>query len=155
VAGIWLAAMAGADAQALVAGVIGVDWMAAVLARLGLVLTCLLLCLIAGWGIERTLEGLHMGWLNRMAGALLAGVVGIILLSLVVGVADRLAPQWDDWTEQSLLTDQLESVSDLMMGPEPQDAEAEEELSEPAAPDDGAGDIPSESSRPSADPMGR
>ncbi len=130
VAGIWLAAVAGAEAQTVVAGVVGVDWLAAVLARLLLVLACLTLCLVAGWGIEKTLEALHMGWLNRLAGALLAGVVGVVLLAVIVGVAARVSPDWDEWTEDSVLTDSLEDVWEVVAGPEPHEAESGEESDE-------------------------
>ena len=65
-AGLWLAVVAGADAQAALEGVIGIPWLAAALGRLLLVLLTTGLCLLAGWGIERTLKALHLGWLNRL-----------------------------------------------------------------------------------------
>ena len=48
--GLWLAVIAGADAQAALEGVIGIPWLAAALGRLLLVLLTTGLCLLAGWG---------------------------------------------------------------------------------------------------------
>jgi uncharacterized membrane protein required for colicin V production len=154
VAGIWLAAVAGAEAQSVVAGVVGVDWVAAVLARMLLVIACLTLCLIAGWGIEKTLEALHMGWLNRLAGALLAGLVGVVLLAVIVGVAARVSPDWEDWTEDSVLTDSLEEVWEVVADPEPQEADTVE--AEPAdAPAEDSDESDVEPTVPPDDSIGR
>ena len=157
VAGIWLGVMAGADAQAVVDGVLGVGWLSAVLARLLLVLACLTLCLIAGWGIEKTLEALHMGWLNRLAGALLAGVVGVILLAVFVGTAARVSPRWDEWSADSILADKLEGVWELVAGPEPQEADngGEEAAPETAAPDEASDEIDSEPAEAPGESIGR
>lgn len=133
VAGIWLGVVAGADAQAVVAGVVGIDWLAAVLARLLLVLACVTLCLIAGWGIEKTLEALHMGWLNRVAGALLAGIVGIILLAVIVGTAARVSPHWDEWSADSILADKLEGVWEQVAEPDPYEGEGDAADAAPGA----------------------
>ena len=43
------------------------------------VLLCAGLGLVAGWGFEKTLRALHLGWLNRLAGAGLAGAVAAAL----------------------------------------------------------------------------
>ena len=67
-AGLWLAVIAGADAQAALEGVIGIPWIAAVGGRVLLVLLCTGLALLAGWGIEHTLKALHLGWVNRLLG---------------------------------------------------------------------------------------
>jgi hypothetical protein len=67
VAGLWLAVVAGDDAQAAIEGVMGIPWLSAVLGRLLLVLLCGGLALLAGWGIERTLTAMRLGWLVVVA----------------------------------------------------------------------------------------
>jgi len=51
-AGLWLAVVAGADAQAALEGVIGIPWLSAIAGRILLVVLCTGLALLAGWGIE-------------------------------------------------------------------------------------------------------
>jgi len=110
VVGLWLALVAGSQAEAAVAGVIGGGWIAAAAGRLLLVLACATLFLVAGWGLQKTLEALHMGWLNRVAGAVLAGGVVVVLLAVLVGFAAHLSPGWQDWSRDSLFVEPLENV---------------------------------------------
>ncbi len=110
IVGLWLAVVAGAQAEAVVGGVINDGWIAAALARLLLVLACATLFLVAGWGLQKTLEALHMGWLNRIAGAVLAGCVGVVLLAVLVGFAARLSPGWEEWSRDSLFVEPLVGV---------------------------------------------
>lgn len=107
IVGLWLAIAAGGDAAAALEAVVGVDWLAAVLGRLLLVVGCVLVGLAAGWGIERTLKALHLGWLNRLSGAVLAGVVGALLLSLLMVTAIGLSPTFKDLAAESLLAPRL------------------------------------------------
>jgi uncharacterized membrane protein required for colicin V production len=113
IAGIWLAVVAGPEASAVLSETIGVEWLAGVLARLVLVLACVGLCLLAGWGIERTLKALHLGWLNRLAGAALAGGLAIVLLALFLTTASRLSPTWSEWCERSVIAPRLALALDL------------------------------------------
>lgn len=110
VVGLWLAVVAGPQAESVLAGVIGDGWIAAALARLLLVLACAILFLVAGWGLQQTLEALHMGWLNRVTGAVLAGAVGVVLLAVFVGFAARLSPGWEEWSHDSVFVEPLAGV---------------------------------------------
>jgi len=121
-AGLWLAVIAGPEVELMLGSVVGVDWVATALARLLPVVACLILCLVAGWGIEKTLNALHLGWLNRLAGAALAGMVGVALLAILVGTAARLSPSWDSWTSGSVLVPRLEAVWSVVAGPQPDPA---------------------------------
>jgi len=115
-AGLWLAVVVGPEAEVLLDSVIGVDWVSAALARLLPVVVCLALCLVAGWGIEKTVAALHLGWLNRLTGAALAGAVGLMLLAVLVGTAARLSPQWEDWSSGSLFVPRLEALWEVAAG---------------------------------------
>jgi uncharacterized membrane protein required for colicin V production len=116
-AGLWLAVVAGAELELVLDEVIGISWIDASLARLLPILACLLLCLVAGWGIEKTLEALHLRWLNRLAGAVLAGAVGLVLLAILVGTAARLSPEWERWSAGSVLTPRLEALWEMAAVP--------------------------------------
>lgn len=116
VAGLWLAVVAGADAQAALEGVIGIPWLSAVLGRLLLVVLCAGLCLLAGWGIERTLTAMHLGWVNRLLGALLAGAVAAVLLGLVVVVAIQFSPELARLCRESQVAQYLLWISENLLG---------------------------------------
>jgi uncharacterized membrane protein required for colicin V production len=107
IVGLWLAFAAGGDAAAALEGWIGVQWLAGVLGRVLPLVGCVLVALAAGWGIERTLKALHLGWLNRLAGAALAGALAAALLGLFLVTAIRLSPIWSEWSEQSVIAPRL------------------------------------------------
>jgi len=115
-AGLWLAVVAGADAQGVLQGVIAIPWLAAVLARLLLVLLCAGLCLLAGWGIERTLTAFRLGWLNRLIGAALAAAVAALVLGFVVVVAIRFSPELAELCADSVVAQYLLWVSVALLG---------------------------------------
>ncbi|HOC44902.1 MAG TPA: CvpA family protein [Thermoanaerobaculales bacterium] len=110
VAGLWLAVAVGVDAAALLQGWLGPGWIAAALGRVLPAVACIALCLAAGWGISRTLEAVHLGWLNRLAGALLAGGVGLIVLAVLLGAAARTSPSLRELSGRSLLAPRLLAV---------------------------------------------
>jgi uncharacterized membrane protein required for colicin V production len=114
--GLWLAVIAGADAQAALEGVIGIPWIAAVLGRLLLVVLTTGLCLLAGWGIEQTLKALHLGWLNRLFGAALVGLVAAFLLGLVVIVAIQFSPELARLCRESQVAQYLLWLSEMLLG---------------------------------------
>jgi len=114
--GVWLAVVAGADAQAALESVIGIPWLAAALGRLLLVLLTMGLCLLAGWGIERTLKALHLGWLNRLFGAALVGLVAAFLLGLVVVVAIQFSPELAQLCRESQVAQYLLWLSEMLLG---------------------------------------
>jgi uncharacterized membrane protein required for colicin V production len=116
VAGVWLAIVAGADAQAALEGVMGAGWIAAVLGRLLLVLLCTGLSLLAGWGIEHTLTSLKLGWVNRLFGACLAGFVAAVFLGMVVVVAIQFSPDLAKVCGQSTVAQYLLWLSEKLLG---------------------------------------
>jgi hypothetical protein len=66
-----------------------------------------LVSLAAGWGIERTLKAFRLKWLNRLAGAVLAGGLAAALLGLFLVTAMRLSPSWREWCAASELAPRL------------------------------------------------
>jgi len=115
-AGLWLAIIAGADAQSALEGVFGVGWVAAVLGRLLLVVLCTGLSLLAGWGIEHTLTSLKLGWVNRLFGAVLAGGIAAAFLGMVVVVAIQFSPELADLCRESVVAQYLLWVSERLLG---------------------------------------
>jgi membrane protein required for colicin V production len=115
-AGVWLAVIAGADAQAAMEGVLAIPWLAAVLGRVLLVVLCAGLALIAGWGIEHTLNALHLGWVNRLLGAALAGLVAAFLLGLLVIVAIQFSPELARLCRESQAAQYLLWMSEMLLG---------------------------------------
>ena len=116
VVGLWLAVIAGADAQAALEGVIGVAWIAAALGRVLLVVLTAGLCLLAGWGIEHTLTTMRLGWVNRLFGAALAGLVAAFLLGLVVIVAIQFSPELASLCRESQVAQYLLWLSEMLLG---------------------------------------
>jgi membrane protein required for colicin V production len=116
VAGVWLAIVAGADAQAALETVVDVAWIAAVGGRLLLVLLCTGLSLLAGWGIERTLTSLKLGWLNRLLGAGLAGLLAAVFLGMVVVVAIQFSPELARLCRESVVAGYLLWISETLLG---------------------------------------
>ncbi len=115
-AGLWLAVIAGADAQAALEGVLGIPWLAAILGRVLLVVLTAGLCLLAGWGIEHTLTALRLGWVNRLFGAALAGLVAAFLLGLVVIVAIQFSPELARHCRESQVAQYLLWLSEMLLG---------------------------------------
>jgi uncharacterized membrane protein required for colicin V production len=105
--GVWLAMVAGGEATGLVEPLLGQGWAAAVLARAVLLLACAALCFTAGWGLERTLKALHLGWLDRLVGAGLAGCAALLLVALLVLTGARFSPAFAEICGRSLLPPHL------------------------------------------------
>ena len=108
-------------------GWVGDGWIAGVLGRALPLLACVAVCLVAGWGIDRTLQELHLGWLNRLGGAVLAGGAGLILLAVLLGTAARVSPQVRAAADRSLLASRLVGVWERAVGPQAELAEASSE----------------------------
>ena len=115
-AGLWLAVVAGADAQAAVEGVVGIPWLSAILGRILLVVLCTGLALLAGWGIEHTLKALHLGWVNRLLGAALAGLVAAFILGMMVIVAIQFSPELARLCRESQVAQYLLWMSEMLLG---------------------------------------
>lgn len=103
IVGGWLAVVMGPGLAPRIGGVVPLPWLAALLARLLPLVGCLALCLVAAWGVHRSLEACSLGWLNRVLGALLTGAVGGLVLGLLVASAAELSPAWREACERSLL----------------------------------------------------
>ncbi len=123
IAGVGLAAAVGAELELRLAQTISVHWLTVVLARLLPLLACILLAVLAGWGLERTLKALHMGWLNRLAGAALAGVLGALLIGVLLGTAAGISPKWAGYCDRSVLAPRLMACVGLGAGAETPAAE--------------------------------
>jgi uncharacterized membrane protein required for colicin V production len=115
-AGLWLAVIAGDSAEAAVSGVVGAGWIAAVLARVLLVVLCAGLSLLAGWGIEQTMTAMKLGWLNRLFGACLAAVIAGVLLGFLVVVAIQMSPELADLCRESQVAQYLLWLSEQLLG---------------------------------------
>ncbi len=116
VVGIWLAIAIGHDFGLVLAGYVAPFWIAAALGRVVPVLGALLLFGLAGWGIDRTLKAMHLGWLNRLLGAALAAVVGAVLLGVLLVLSLGISPQWAEMCQESLLFPYLVELSQLVFG---------------------------------------
>jgi membrane protein required for colicin V production len=117
VAGIWLAGVAGPDLTLTLEEHTGSSWLSMLLGYLLPVVTCLVICVAAGWGLERTMKALHLGWLNRLGGALLAGFTAALLLAVVLVYASRYSPMLANLCRSSLLTPYLLMLLELLIPP--------------------------------------
>lgn len=116
IAGLWIALVAGDDLQAVLDPMVDIEWLAAVLARVLPVLLCAGLALLAGWGMERSLEALKLGWLNRLAGAALAAAVAAVLLGMLVVVAIQFSPELAELCRESKVALYLLWISETLLG---------------------------------------
>lgn len=118
-AGLWLAVVAGADLAMALGAWLQPPWLAEVVARALLLVVCIGLCLAAGWGIERTLRAVKLGWLNRALGSALAGVAAAIVVTALLVTGARLSPPFAELCERSLLPGPL---LDLVAGSLPEES---------------------------------
>jgi len=95
-AGVWLAVVLGDGLADTLAVHLGAGWMAEILGRVLPVVASVGLAALAGWGLVRTLEGLRLGWLNRVLGFLLAAAAGGLLLVVLVAGTVHLSPGWSE-----------------------------------------------------------
>ncbi|MCD4747867.1 MAG: CvpA family protein [Thermoanaerobaculales bacterium] len=116
VVGLWLALAVGGDLAIIFSESLSPAWLAAAAGRLAPVLAALLLFTLAGWGIERTLKAMHLGFLNRFLGAALAGVVGGVLLGLLLVLSLGVSPEWAALCRDSFLFPYLVDLAELVFG---------------------------------------
>lgn len=116
VVGIWLAIAVGQDLGIALAAHVAPSWIAAALGRVVPILAAVLLFGLAGWGIDRTLKALRLGWLNRLMGAGLAGVAGAILLGVLLVLSLGISPQWAELCQESLLFPYFVELSQWVFG---------------------------------------
>ncbi len=114
--GLWLSLAVGPDLGTSLAASIGPHWVASLLGYVLPVLAAVVLFGLAGWGIERTLKALRLGWLNRLLGAALAGLVGGVLLGFVLILSLGISPEWAELCRESLLFPYLVELSRLVFG---------------------------------------
>jgi len=108
--GLWLAVVVAPDLAASLAGWVNSEWLTLVLAYLLPVVVVALLCLLAGWGMEKTLEAFKLGCVNRVLGAALAGAVAAAVLAMLLVTAVRLSPRLASIEERSILLARVEAA---------------------------------------------
>jgi uncharacterized membrane protein required for colicin V production len=122
--GIWLSVVIGDDLlSSLVVGVSN-QWLALALAYLGPVFVVSGLCFAAGWGMEKTLEGLKLGCLNRVLGAVLAGTVSAVVLAVLLVTAVGISPEVARYEERSALLARIHVALDWANGDQETEAPA-------------------------------
>lgn len=114
--GIWLAIAVGADIALALEPHVAPEWLAAALGRVLPLLLAVLLFTAAGWGIERTMKALHLGWANHLLGAVLAGVVGGVLIGALLVLSLGISPAWADLCRQSLLFPYFVELAEIVFG---------------------------------------
>jgi len=113
--GIWLAVVVGPDLAISLTGTVNSEWMVLGLAYLIPFVVVTLLCLLAGWGMEKTLEGLKLGCLNRLLGAVLAGAAAAAVLAVLLVSAVRMSPELAAFEERSALLTRVQKVVGLAL----------------------------------------
>ena len=116
VVGIWLAIAIGSDLAIALGAYVEPRWIAVALGRVIPVLAALLLFGLAGWGIDRTLKAMHLGWLNRLLGAGLAAAVGAVLLGVLLILSLGISPAWAEMCRESLLFPYFVELSQMVFG---------------------------------------
>jgi uncharacterized membrane protein required for colicin V production len=131
--GIWLSVIVAPDLAVSLTGLVNSEWLTLVLAYLLPFVVVALLCLLAGWGMEKTLEALKLGCLNRLLGAALAGAVAAAVLAVLLVTAVRLSPELAAIEERSVLLARVQAAMGWAV--ESREGEAQE-AEAPAATDD-------------------
>ena len=114
--GLWLALAVGAELGVALTEYLSPDWLAAAAGRVLPVIAALLLFSLAGWGIDRTLRAMRLGFLNRLLGAALAGVVGGVVLGLLLVLSLGISPEWAALCRESKLFPYLADLAELVFG---------------------------------------
>jgi len=114
--GLWLAIAVGAEVAAALLPHVGMQWLAAALGRILPLVLAVLLFGAAGWGIERTLKAMHLGWANHCLGAALAAVVGGTLIGLLLVLSLGISPQWAEICREALLFPYFVDLAELVFG---------------------------------------
>jgi uncharacterized membrane protein required for colicin V production len=116
VLGLWLAAVVGPNLAAELSDSVDHQWLASALAYIIPFAVATLLCLLAGWGMEKTLEGLKLGCVNRMFGAVLAGAAAAVVLAFLLATAARLSPELARFEERSALLGRIQALVGVAAG---------------------------------------
>ncbi len=113
--GLVLAVAAGPALEVQLRPLTGPVWVAVALSRILPVLVCLVLGFVAGWGLERTLRALHLNWINRLAGAVVAGMLGALVLGIILQAGAQLSQPWARVCRHSRLAPVLMRVPALVL----------------------------------------
>ena len=108
--GIWLSVVVGADLAMSLTGLVNSEWLTLIMAYLLPLVVVSLLCLLAGWGIEKSLEALKLGCLNRFLGAGLAGAAAAAVLAILLVTAVKLSPELAAMEERSILLARVQAA---------------------------------------------
>jgi uncharacterized membrane protein required for colicin V production len=110
VLGLWLSVVVGPELTNVMAGFVSSYWLAVALAYTIPVVIVSGLCLLAGWGMEKSLEGLKLGCVNRLFGAALAGFAAAAVLAVLLVTAVRLSPEIAELQKRSVLLAKAQSA---------------------------------------------
>lgn len=108
--GLWLSVVVAPDLALSLTGLINSEWLTLILAYLLPLVVVALLCLLAGWGMEKTLEALKLGCVNRLLGAVLAGATAAAVLAMLLVTAVRLSPELAEMEERSVLLARVQTA---------------------------------------------
>jgi len=108
--GIWLSVIVGADLAVSLTGLVNSERLTLVMAYLLPLAVVSLLCLLAGWGMEKSLEALKLGCLNRLLGAGLAGAAAAAVLAILLVTAVKLSPELAAMEERSMLLPRVQAA---------------------------------------------
>jgi len=108
--GIWLSVIVGADLAISLTGLVNSERLTLVMAYLLPLAVVSLLCLLAGWGMEKSLEALKLGCLNRLLGAGLAGAAAAAVLAILLVTAVKLSPELAAMEERSMLLPRVQAA---------------------------------------------
>ena len=103
IVGVWMALALGETVEIWLLDIINIDWLAAVFGRIIPCVCCVMIFLISGWGLDRTLQALHLKFLNRALGALLAGCIGALLLGIFLITAIEMSADFAAISKNSIL----------------------------------------------------
>jgi len=140
--GIWLSVVVGPDLAVSLTGLVNSEWLTLIMAYLLPLVVVSLLCLLAGWGMEKSLEALKLGCVNRILGAALAGAAAAAVLAILLVSAVRLSPELAAMEERSVLLARVQAA----MGWAVDSGEAEAQDADAPAATDEAGAANEESS---------
>jgi uncharacterized membrane protein required for colicin V production len=112
--GLWLAFAIGDDLALHLESSVPQAWIAATLGALLPILAAVVLFSAAGWGIDRTLKALKLGWANRLAGAALAGATGGVLMGFLLVLSFGISPEWAEMCRESMLVPYFVDLADFV-----------------------------------------
>ena len=146
VLGLWLSVVVGPELRNVMAGSIDSQWLAVALAYAIPMVIVTGLCLLAGWGMEKSLEELKLGCVNRLFGAALAGFAAAAVLAVLLVTAVRLSPEIAELQQRSILLAKAQAAIGLAV------EIRDDEPGEPSEPQDAAAPTGSPVDEPAATP---